>query len=315
MAKHEYPENFEEFLDLFSTEQDCWEYLVKRRWSDGFSCPACKSKNSWLINKRLFECKSCGKQTSVTAGTIFQDSRKPLRLWFHVMWFLVAQRHGISAKNLMEMLGLGGYETAWTWLHKLRRAMIRQGRDRLQGEVEIDETFIGGESEGARGRGSLNKSIVVVAVEIVNKKPGRVRFRIIPAASKEYLFPFIKDNVEPGATVITDGWTGYEGADMEGKYNHVVKNISASQKKAHELLPYVHLIDSLLKRWLLGTHQGAVLPNQLMYYLDEFSFRFNRRLSQHRGKLFLRLIDQSVDVLPHTYDSLVAFKKRKKPQI
>ena len=206
------------------------------------------------------------------------------------MWWIVAQKTGASAYNLKDFMGFGSYETTWTWLHKLHRAMVRTGREKLSGNVEVDETYIGGDEirTGKQGRGAEAKSLVVVATECLGKQIGRVRFKIIPDASKENLIQFIEDNLEHGSAVITDGWTGYSSLSENKNYEHVKKLISNSGKKSHELLPHVHMVDSLVKRWINGTHQGKISQKYLEYYLDEFAFRFNRKLSTHRGKLFYR---------------------------
>ena len=214
---------------------------------------------------------------------------------------------GASAHNLKDFMGFGSYETAWLWLHKLRRAMVRDGREKLSGIVEVDETYIGGQEigTGKQGRGAEEKRLVVVATECLGKQIGRVRFKIIPDASKENLLAFIKDNVENGSTVITDGWSGYASLSQNKEYEHIEKIISGSGKQAHELLPHVHMVDSLIKRWINGTHQGKISPKHLEYYLNEFAFRFNRKLSTHRGKLFFRLMQQAVSNLPLTYNEII----------
>lgn len=203
-------------------------------------------------------------------------------------------------------MGLGSYQTAWLWLHKLRRAMVRESREKLSGTVEVDETYIGGKEigSGKQGRGAQDKSLVVVAAECAGKQIGRVRFKIIPNATKESLLPFIKDNIKTGSTIITDGWSGYASLAQSDDYIHTEKVISGSGKKAHELLPHVHMVDSLVKRWINGTHQGKISPKHMEYYLDEFAFRFNRKLSTHRGKLFFRLMQQAVTTLPSTYKDI-----------
>jgi len=259
---------------------------------------------AYSINSCLI-CSECGHQVSIIAGTIFQGTRKPLRLWFHVMWWMMSQKTDASAKNLQHTMGFRRYETAWTWLHKLRHTMIRAGRDRLNGTVEVDETFIGGTEEDTKGRKTETKTLVVIAVEVEEKKLGRIRFRIIPDASAESLIPFIKENITPGSDVITDGWLGYTSLKKEN-YAHVVHNISLSKKKASELPPHIHLVASLIKRWLMGTHQGAVSPKHLAGYLDEYAFRFNRRLSTHRGKLFYRLMQQAVTTMPISRQEIVS---------
>ena len=305
MEHEDYPEDFEQFITRFATEQDCYDYIASLRWPQGFICPRCHSEKSWASKRLLLVCTECGHQASITAGTIFQGTRKPLRLWFHVMWWMMSQKTGASAKNLQHTMGFRRYETAWTWLHKLRYAMIRPGRERLCGTVEVDETFIGGTEKDVKGRKTETKTLVVIAVEVEEKKLGRIRFRIIPDASAGSLIPFIRENVTPGSVVITDGWLGYAPLKKEN-YEHVVENISQSEKKASEMLPHVHLIASLIKRWLLGTHQGAVSPKHLVGYLDEYAFRFNRRLSTHRGKLFYRLMQQAVTTAPVSRQKIVA---------
>ena len=233
-----------------------------------------------------------------------QDTRKPLRTWFLAMWFITSQKNGMSALGLQRALGLGSYETAWTWLHKLRRAMVRPGRDRLAGEIEVDETYVGGPEEGKRGRAIEKKSIVVVAAEKNGRAIGRIRLKRVKDVSAESLLEFIRDVVEPGATLHTDGWKGYAGLSAAG-YKHRVTVISDGTDQAHEVMPRVHNVASLLKRWLLGTLQGGVQHQHLDYYLDEFTFRFNRRRSNTRGLLFYRLAQQAVAAAPAPYSSIV----------
>lgn len=306
-TEENYPKDFQQFLAQFSDEDACWHYLIDVRWPKGYICSQCQSGNYWLTAKHKIHCSNCGKEFSITSGTIFQDSKKPILLWFHIMWWVVAQKTGASANNLKDFMGFGSYETAWTWLHKLRRAMVRKSREKLTGIVEVDETYIGGEEigTGKQGRGAEEKNLVVVATECIGKQIGRVRFKIIPNASGESLLPFIKENVECGSTVITDGWTGYISLSKKKEYEHIIKVISGSGKQAHELLPHVHMVDSLLKRWINGTHQGKISSKHLEYYLDEFAFRFNRKLSTHRGKLFYRLLQQAASTSPVTYNKII----------
>lgn len=305
--EEKYPKDFQEFLAQFSDENACWHYLIDTRWTEGYVCSHCQSKKYWLTAKHKIHCSDCGKEFSITSGTIFQESKKPLLLWFHIMWWVVAQKTGASAYNLKDFMGFGSYETAWTWLHKLRRAMVRPEREQLKGEVEVDETYIGGKEtgNGKQGRGSETKTLVVVAAECKGKQIGRVRFKCIDEASGNYLKIFIEDNIEHGSVVITDGWTGYSFLSESKNYKHEQKIISGSGQEAHELLPHVHLVDSLVKRWINGTHQGKISPKHLGYYLDEFAFRFNRKLSTHRGKLFYRLMQQVVITAPVTYNDII----------
>jgi transposase-like protein len=255
------------------------------------------------VREVLLECVECGHQASVTAGTIFQDTRSPLRLWFRAMWWVAAQKNGASALGLQRVLGLKNYRTAWSWLHKLRRAMVRPGRDRLAGTVEVDETYLGGLEEGLRGRQVETKALIVAAVQEDGQGIGRIRLRHADASAAS-LMPFIEEAVEPGSVVHTDGWLGYEPLEKKG-YRHKITFLRGQEKSPSELMPRVHRVVSLLKRWLIGTHQGAVSRKHLDYYLDEFTFRFNRRRSASRGKLFFRLVQQAVNVEPIPYAKII----------
>lgn len=296
---NDFPTNQLEFEKTFATEEACLAYLAKLRWPDGFRCPSC-GRGGWRLKGRpLFEC-ACGRQTSLTAGTIFHGTRKPITLWFRAMFLMVAQRSGLSAKNLMTLMGFGSYETAWTWLHKLRRAMRRPDRTPLEGDVEVDETFVGGPN-GNGGRSTANP-IVVAAAEREGKRIGRIRLEMVSAASGEQLGAFVQIHVAAGSRVRTDGWQGYSGLRQRG-FDHRPRTQGA-RENAVKILPAVHRAFSLLKRWLLGTHQGAVHEKHLPVYLDEFTFRFNRRRSSHRGKLFHRLAEQAVRRRAVTYAEL-----------
>ena len=294
----EYPATLLEFEKQFSTEEACRDYLSRLRWPDGFRCPRCDSSRVWARSRGgLMECAHCGYKTSATAGTLFDRARVPLQLWFRAIWLVTSQKNGASALGLQRQLGLKRYETVWTMLHKLRRAMVRPGREQLSGRVEVDETFVGGVEKGAHGRESGTKSLVAIGAEEDRKGIGRIRLEVVPDGSASSLIPFVERNVKPGSVVHTDGWDGYRGLSAKG-YRHNVTKIKGSGKLGHELMPCVHRVASLLKRWLLGTHQGAVRPPHLDYYLDEFTFRFNRRTSQKRGKLFYRLVQQAAQVQP-----------------
>jgi transposase-like protein len=206
----DYPRDLAEFEARFATEEACRDYLYQVRWPDGFRCPNCGHGRAWPVRNVYFECARCARQTSVTAGTIFQDSRQPLRLWFRAMWWVTTQKNGASALGLQRVLGLRSYKTAWSWLHKFRRAMVRPGRDRLTGRVEVDETLLGGLEEGVRGRQTESKVLLAVAAQENGAGIGRVRMRSIPDASARSLMAFVQDSIEPGTTVHTDGWLGYE---------------------------------------------------------------------------------------------------------
>lgn len=299
-----YPRTAAEFNRQFSTEEACWDYLVKLRWPEGFRCPDCGSTKAWLTSTKLFRCGACESAVSVTAGTIFQDTRKPLKLWFQAMWWVVGQKNGASAVGLNRVLGLGSDKTAWTWLHKLRRAMVRPGREPLTGEVEVDETFVGGVEEGGGRRHLGNKALVVIAAEIRGNGIGRIRMKRISDGSSDSLTTFVQEAVEKGSVVVSDGLQAYRALPECG-YRHTRRIVGGRKTDASMLLPRVHRVASLLKRWLLGTHQGAVSREHLDSYLDEFTFRFNRRTSRHRGKLFYRLVPQAVAVSPVPYTAII----------
>ena len=301
----DYPRTFDEFDAWFGSEEACLDYIARLRWRGGFRCPSCgRSGEPWSSGRGLFLCRACRHQASAIAGTLFHRTHKPLRTWFLAMWFVTSQKHGASALGVQRVLGLGSYRTAWSWLHKLRRAMVRPGRDRLQGEVEVDETYVGGPEEGVHGRQTEGKAIVAVAAERRGRAIGRIRLGRVDDVSARSLTRFVQDVVEPGSVVHTDGWPGYTGLGTLG-YTHMQTPIKSSGRTAHELMPRVHRVASLLKRWLLGTHQGGVQDTHLEYYLDEFTFRFNRRTSRARGMLFFRLMQQAVACAPITYRALV----------
>lgn len=284
-----------DLMDMFPTEDACLEYLAVLRWPDGYSCSRCLSKAHRKQSRGRYRCHDCGHEGSVTAGTLFQDTHKPLRLWFQAIWYVVNQKNGVSALGLQRALGLGSYQTAWAWLHKLRRAMVRPGRDRLSGLVEMDETFIGGEREGKRGRGAEGKTLLLIAAEQAAKGIGRIRILPIVDATSNTLKNATLQMVEPGSTIRTDGWDAYH---LLTQYGYVHTPTSHKNAASGDATPLTHLVASLLKRWLMGTHQGAINHENLAYYLDEFTFRFNRRTSRSRGKLFYRLIEQAVHIDP-----------------
>lgn len=313
MVDADFPRTLSEFDRRFATEQACREYVVSVRWPDGFRCPRCSSEKAWLTKEWLMHCAECGHQTSATAGTVFHGSRKPLRLWFQVMWWVVAQKNGASALGLQRVIGLGSYETAWAWLHKLRRAMVRPSRDQLSGQVEVDETFVGGAEAGGGRRHIGKKALVAVAAEVRDTAIGRIRLACVRDSSAGSLIPFVKQAVAPGSVVITDGLPSYLGLEATG-YVHRQKVIRGSGKDANTLMPRVHRVASLVKRWLLGTHQGRVERTHLPYYLDEFTFRFNRRTSRSRGLLFYRLMEQAVNLGPLPRQALVGGSRHVGPQ-
>lgn len=294
--EEDYPRSLLEFEQRFATDEACLDYLAELRWGGSFSCPVCGCAEFWQMKRQLRCCRACRHQTSVTAGTIFHRARKPLSLWFRAMWHITNQKYGANAMGLQRALGLGSYQTAWEWLHKLRRAMVRPGREMLSGVVQVDETYIGGKKKGKRGRGAAGKTVVAIAVEDKEQDGiGRVRLATTPDASASSLDAFLTRTVAHGSHIITDDWGGYTNTADTG----YTREVWASND-----LKLPHMIASLLKRWLLGTYQGAARKSHLDYYLDEYTFRFNRRTFLSRGKLFYRLAQQALMVDPHPRSTL-----------
>ncbi|OHU10941.1 DDE transposase [Mycobacteroides chelonae] len=293
----DYPRTFQEFQRWFRDDRACLDYLAQLRWPNGFHCPACGCVDAWYTSKGQWKCQGCGRKTSVTAGTIFHRTRTPMTTWFAAIWFVTSQKNGVSAATLQQQFGFGSYETAWAWLHKLRRAMVRPDRDMLTGIVELDETFVGGRSKGKLGA-STDKVPVMVAIERTdNGRLGRVRFNIAAAPGTVELVTFATEVIAPGSTVRTDGARVLRRLSALG-YRHEFSSGYNSPDRDQEL-PGAHLVASLLKRWIAGTLQHNVSEKHLRYYLDEYAFRFNRRRSSARGLLFYRLLQQAVATDPH----------------
>ncbi len=311
IAGTDYPRNWTEFLDRFGSEEACLSYLEGLRWPGGFFCPSCASAGApYRSSRSRLMCRDCGRQSTVTAGTIFDKTRTPLRVWLAAAWYLTNQKQGVSALGLQRVLGLGSYQTAWTMLHRFRRAMVRPDRDRLKGQVEVDESYLAitDREEPLSPVGRKNKTtkvLVVLAVELLQPKGfGRIRLRRIENDSAECVVPFVHESIEPGAQVRTDGSAAYRSLNKLG-YDHQRTVMLDSDVPAHVSMAGVHRVASLIKRWILGTHHGSVQPGHLDAYLDEFVFRFNRRTSGSRGMLFYRLLQQAVVTEPVTYDSVV----------
>jgi transposase-like protein len=312
----DYPRTWNEFLDWFPTEEACLSFLEGLRWPGGWVCPSCGSAQPpYRASRTRLMCRDCRHQSTVTAGTIFDKTRTALRVWLAAAWYLTNQKQGVSALGLQRVLGLGSYETAWAMLHRFRCAMVRPGRDRLKGQVEVDETYLAltdrHEPISAVGRkSSTAKVLMVIAVETLQPKGfGRIRLRRIARDSAPYVIPFVQEAIEPGSQVRTDGSAAYRSLGELG-YDHQRSVMLGSQVPAHVSMAGVHRVASLVKRWILGTHHGSVQPEHLDAYLDEFVFRFNRRTSGSRGMLFYRLLQQAVVTAPVTYQDVV--RKRAK---
>jgi transposase-like protein len=312
-----YPRTWGEFLDRFSSEEACASYLEQLRWPNGFACPNCGSMASpYRASRFRLMCQDCRHQSTVTAGTIFEKTRTPLRVWFAAAWYVTNQKHGVSALGLQRVLGLGSYQTAWTMLHRFRRAMVRSGRERLKGLVEIDEAYIAitdreNPISGVGRKNHTRKIMIGIAVEILQPKGfGRIRLRQLSSDSKECVRQFIQDSVDSSAIVRTDGSGSYAKLHQIG-YSHERTVMLGSDIPAHVSMAGVHRVASLLKRWVLDTHHGSVQPEHLDAYLDEFVFRFNRRSSTSRGLLFYRLLQQAVVTDPVTYRDIVESTKER----
>lgn len=278
----DYPKDLLEFRDQFGSEDACRDYLIQLRWPQGWTCSKCGSRKFWKMKRGVLCCQGCQRYISVTAGTLFADTHKPLRLWFEAIWHVTSQKYGASALGLQRILSFGSYHTAWNWLHKLRRAMVRPGRDRLAGIVEVDEIFIGGERSGKRGRGAAGKSLIVIVAQEAGKGIGRIRLTRVASASGDNLCPAVTQAVDSGSTVHTDGWKGYNGLKKLG-YKHEV--IRPTPALGENLLPLANRVASLLKRWLLvvgdapgirATESLGLLSGRIHVPIQSAYFRFAR---------------------------------------
>ena len=311
-----YPRSVGEFQAWFRTDADSLDYLEWRRWPAGFACEGCGHNGGWRLGDGRFMCSGCGERTSVTAGTIFDRTRTPLTVWFTACWLFATGKDGISALSLKRTLEIGSYQTAWAMLHRLRSVLVRPGRDRLAGVVEVDETFIGGLEAGLPGGRARGKKVLTgISVEVREPRGfGRCRMLPLADASAASLHPFVKDHVESGTRVITAAWQGYRGLDKLG-YVHDRRRqraASAGDEDPGELLPAAHRIASFAKRWVLGNHQGSVDDAHLASYLNEFVFRFNRRRSRSRGMVFYRVLELAVAHDPVRYQDLIATRRPRK---
>lgn len=289
-----------EFETRFANERACWEFLREARWPSGFACPKCQGGKSYFVSGRgLEECAGCGHQTSVTAGTMFHGTRKPLRTWFKAIFEFVSRKDGCNAMDIQRLLGLS-YPTSWTWLHKIRDVFVAKDRRRLDGEVEVDETMVGGPEEGVHGRDLGTKKLLIAGgVEVTATGAcGRARLAPVDSASAEDLQVFVAEAVEEGALVHTDGLSSYDGLDQ--CHTHKV-TVIGNPKTASQKFPHIHRVFSLFKRALLGTYHGSWSKKYAAQYCEEFIFRFNRRNSGSRVHLFRRIIGQALRARPRIH--------------
>jgi transposase-like protein len=282
VSRPPFPKTLRQFQSDFATEEACERYLASCRWPEGFICPRCGNRRAYdLVNQRLWQCAGCRHQVSLTAGTVLHRTKIPLTQWFWAAYLMTTDKRGISALLLQRQLGLSCYETAWMLLHKFRRAMVNVAREPLHGEVEVDETWIGGEQAGLRGSRQLKgrrAALVLVAVERRGRGTGRVRMKAIPDFKSSTMIPFLHENVSPGSTIYTDGFKSFCGLTEAG-FRHIARTQplrSALRKGAQSAVPLADRAIGNLQQWLIGTYHGVSKP-QLQVYLDEFVFRHNRR--------------------------------------
>jgi hypothetical protein len=317
MLPRDLPGDLPSFLERFGRDDQCRAYLFEARWPEGFRCAACGHARGWAHKARLiYECAACGRQHSLLAGTIFEQTKTGLAKWFLAIYLVTSSTGGISAMELKRQMGFGSYQTAWSWLHKIRKAMVRPGRAPLADRLEADETLVGGARPGKRGRGAAGKTVVAGAVESGRGKGrgrrlGRLRRHALADASAARLQGFLDTNTTKPVTVATDGWAGYRDLASRG-YDHEPVTLSTSWGDASLRLPAIHLVFSLAKRWLHRwgplphrSHHGAVRPNHLQANLDEYVFRVNRRTAKRIGHRFARLVEQAILTPPASYRAIV----------
>jgi transposase-like protein/ribosomal protein L37AE/L43A len=307
VTRPDFPRTILEFQARFPDEQACRGYLFESRWPEGFRCPRCGSEVATSLPRRLlWQCSACRYQVSLTAGTVLHRTRIPLHVWFWSAYLVTTATPGISALQLQRQLGLTRYETAWAMLHKLRRAMVNPERQPLTREAEVDECFVGGHEPGLRGgRQHGIKALVIVAVEVRGTGSGRIRMQVIDDASADTLCSFVTQTVAAGATVHTDGWQGYRRL-ARLNFDHQPRSQRAQRllgEDPDEILPRVHRVISHLKTWLQGTHRG-VSEEHLQVYLDEFTFRFNRRRTPMAA--FQTVLGLGSRLPPTTYEQIQA---------
>ncbi len=298
------PKTLIEFQEMFPNEDACWAHLRAVRWPEGFECPACQHReSSWLSQRRLDQCRACRRQTSVTARTVLHGTRVGLRIWFLAFFFLGSHKKGISALQFQRDTGVGNYQTAWTLLHKVRSALAEGAERLLTGNVEVDESYLGAREKGlGGGRRRGKKAIVVAAIENRGRAAGALRLTTVDHVNQEQLGSFVEGVIDPSrATVCTDAWPGYAGLQRRG-FRHRFETQGTGDRAA-EILPWVHTIFSNLKTWLRGTFHG-VSQKHLDRYLQEFTYRFDRRRIEHT--LFEHVIRAATAAQPLTYTQLTA---------
>jgi transposase-like protein len=295
----DFPKTLTDFERTFPDEESCRRFLIELRWGDSPRCSRCDSSSLWELSNGRFECPACGHHTSVTAGTPLHGTRKPLKLWFRAVWEMTTHKGGISAKDLQRIMGFGSYETAWSWLHKLRRCTFSQKRKRLAGPVQVDDGYVGGRDERP-GRPNGNKALVLVAAEAW----GRVRMEHSPNLTKRSVKSFADRNIVTQAAVTTDGYRSFSSKSL-GSRKHTQHVQPQKRHFTYDPLQQAHFALSLFKRCWIGTYHGAVSRKHLQVYLDEFEFRYNRRKTVGVGRIAARLFQSMVSKSRITYGLIV----------
>lgn len=293
-----FPRTAQDFEAAFPDEAACRKLLIELRWGGQPACVRCGSERTWELANGRFECRSCGHQISVTAGTPLQGTRKPLKLWFRALWEMAARKNGISAKDLQRILGFGSYETAWVWMQKLRRCMVRHDRSRLEGHVVVDDAYFGAKS-GRPGRPAEQKAAIFVAAE----EDGRIRLEHAPDLSTSSVRSFVERNITEGSQVTTDGYGTYNRSTIRGRGHQqiIVKRLPG---RSEDPIQNAHHAISLVRRFWIGTYHGAVSRKHFQVYLDEFEFRHNRRKTRGVGRIVARVLEVLVHSQPITYRTI-----------
>lgn len=290
----DFPKTATEFEARFATEEDCRAYWIEARWDGKPACARCSSRRVWTIREgTTFECSDCGHQTSLTSGTLLEKTHKPLKMWFRAIFEISTRRTGISAKDLQRIMGFGSYKTAWSWLHKLRAAMVRSDSEPLGPFVQVDEALVG-------GKGGPHKELGLVAAEA----NGRIRLAHVEKNDKDTVKHFADSQIAPDAGVVTDGHAGYDAKSLDKRPHEAVVQTKA-ERRENDAVQGCHWTISLLKRWLLGTHAGAVRDKHLQAYLDEFAFRHNRRKTKGVGRIAARVIESLAAKPPLTMRQII----------
>jgi len=293
-----------DFIKRFGTENACLKALIIQRWPDGFRCPQCECrKGYWIKKRRTFECIDCGYQASATAGTVLHRTRTKIQKWFLAIYWMASTPKAPSASELERQLGVT-YKTAWIMRRKIVHALSRRDNElMLCGLVEMDEFFVGGRERGVKGRQTERKTLVAIAVDHTAKGGCRyAHLQVIPDASSQSLTAVAKKDIAPSSTVLTDGWPSYRDLAKQG-YNHVPW-VLETPEDASKIMPWVHIVISNFKRWVLDSFH-SISAKHLQAYLDEFCYRLNRRWI--RSDLFRRVLNRCLRFsTPITYAQLTA---------